>query len=131
MLGITNVVGSTIARETDGGVYIHAGPEIGVASTKAFTSQVTVLILLTLLLARRREKTAEETKELINLLKEIPDKVKSILDKESDIKEIAKQYKDKSNFLYLGRGIQFPVALGRCAETQRDILCSRRRISRS
>jgi glutamine---fructose-6-phosphate transaminase (isomerizing) len=111
VLGITNVVGSTIARETDGGVYIHAGPEIGVASTKAFTSQVTVLILLTLLLARRREKTAEEIKEFITHLIDIPNKVRSILKKESLIKEIAKQYKDKTNFLYLGRGIQFPVAL--------------------
>ncbi len=111
VLGITNVVGSTIARETDGGMYIHAGPEIGVASTKAFTSQVTVLILLTLLLARRREKTAEEIKEFITHLIDIPNKVRSILEKESLIKEIAEQYKDKTNFLYLGRGIQFPVAL--------------------
>jgi glutamine---fructose-6-phosphate transaminase (isomerizing) len=110
-LGITNVVGSTIARETDGGVYIHAGPEIGVASTKAFTSQVTVLILLTLLLARRREKTVEEIKELISHLKTIPEKIQSILDKDNLIKEIAKQYKDNTNFLYLGRGIQYPVAL--------------------
>lgn len=111
VLGITNVVGSTIARETDGGVYIHAGPEIGVASTKAFTSQVTVLILLTLLLARRREKTAEEIKELIGHLKSIPEKVQSILAKDNLIKEIAEKYKDNKNFLYLGRGIQFPVAL--------------------
>ncbi|MFH0975903.1 MAG: glutamine--fructose-6-phosphate transaminase (isomerizing) [Spirochaetota bacterium] len=111
VLGITNVVGSTIARETDGGVYIHAGPEIGVASTKAFTSQVTVLILLTLLLARRRQKTAEEIKEIIHLLKEIPQKVESIINNDGYIKEIAKEYKDNKNFLYLGRGIQFPVAL--------------------
>jgi glutamine---fructose-6-phosphate transaminase (isomerizing) len=111
VLGITNVVGSTIARETDGGMYIHAGPEIGVASTKAFTSQVTVLILLTLLLARRREKTAEEIKEFIQHLKQIPEKVRSILEHESLIKEIAKEYKNNTNFLYLGRGIQFPVAL--------------------
>ncbi len=111
VLGITNVVGSTIARETDGGVYIHAGPEIGVASTKAFTSQVTVLILLTLLLARRREKTVEEIKEYISHLKAIPEKIQSILDKESLIREIAEQYKDSKNFLYLGRGIHYPVAL--------------------
>ncbi len=111
VLGITNVVGSTIARETNGGVYIHAGPEIGVASTKAFTSQVTVMVLLTLMLARRREKTAEEIKAYINHLKEIPDKVKSILDNDHYIKKIAEQYKDSRNFLYLGRGAQFPVAL--------------------
>jgi glutamine---fructose-6-phosphate transaminase (isomerizing) len=111
VLGITNVVGSTIARETNGGVYIHAGPEIGVASTKAFTSQVTVLILLTLLLSRRREKTAEEIKTYINHLKEIPEKVKTILKNDHYIKEIAEQYKDSRNFLYLGRGPQFPVAL--------------------
>ncbi|MDY6968898.1 MAG: glutamine--fructose-6-phosphate transaminase (isomerizing) [Spirochaetota bacterium] len=111
VLGITNVVGSTIARETDGGIYIHAGPEIGVASTKAFTSQVSVLILLTLLLARRREMISEEVKEYINHLQQIPDKVKAVLNKDAYIREIAEQFKDSSNFLYLGRGVQFPVAL--------------------
>ncbi|MBN2039033.1 MAG: glutamine--fructose-6-phosphate transaminase (isomerizing) [Spirochaetes bacterium] len=111
VLGITNVVGSTIARETDGGVYIHAGPEIGVASTKAFTSQVSVLILLTLLLARKRQNTAEEIKLYIKHFKEIPEIVTKILAKDNEIKEIAKQYKDSKNFLYLGRGVQYPVAL--------------------
>ncbi|MBN1531819.1 MAG: SIS domain-containing protein, partial [Spirochaetes bacterium] len=110
VLGITNVVGSTIARESDGGIYIHAGPEIGVASTKAFTSQITVLILLTLLLARRRDMTMEEGQRLIGALARIPEYVQSVLDNRS-IEEIATTYVAKSNFIYLGRGIQFPVAL--------------------
>ena len=111
VLGITNVVGSTIARESDGGVYIHAGPEIGVASTKAFTSQITVLILLTVLLARRKDMTAAEGRLFLECLQEIPEQVKMITNNCNIIKDIANIYKDKSNFLYLGRGIHFPVAL--------------------
>ncbi len=111
VLGITNVVGSTIARESDGGVYIHAGPEIGVASTKAFTSQITVLILLTFYLARRRYMTADAGREFLQELIQAPQLVKKILDKNDEIKEIAKLYHTHRNFLYLGRGIQFPVAL--------------------
>jgi glutamine---fructose-6-phosphate transaminase (isomerizing) len=111
VLGVTNVVGSTIARESDGGVYIHAGPEIGVASTKAFTSQITVLILITLLLARRRDLTPEMGRELLTELLGIPDKVRTILANDEAIKAIARRYKDVKNFLYLGRGIHFPVAL--------------------
>jgi len=110
VLGITNVVGSTIARESDGGIYIHAGPEIGVASTKAFTSQITVLILLTLLLARKNGMTAAEGRNIIKELEELPEKLKYFLDN-NNVAEIAKLYKDNKNFLYLGRGIQFPVAL--------------------
>ncbi len=110
-LGITNIVGSTIARESDGGVYIHAGPEIGVASTKAFTSQIAVLTLLTLLLARKRDMTADEGRIYLEELKNIPQYVNSILENSEDISKIAKIYKDNRNFLYLGRGIQFPVAL--------------------
>ena len=110
VLGITNVVGSTIARESDGGIYIHAGPEVGVASTKAFTSQITVLILLTIMLSRRRDMTASEGKTIINDLLKIPEYVDSVL-KDECIKKIAEIYKDNRNFLYLGRGIQFPVAL--------------------
>jgi glucosamine--fructose-6-phosphate aminotransferase (isomerizing) len=111
VLGICNVVGSTIARETDGGVYIHAGPEIGVASTKAFTSQITVLILLATLLGRMRNMSVERGQDIISGLKEIPQQVKRILDRSDHVKEIASQYYRKNNFLYLGRGINFPVAL--------------------
>jgi len=110
VLGITNVVGSTIARESDGGVYTHAGPEIGVASTKAFTSQVTILILLTILLARRRDMTAEEGAEIIRDLKKVSDHLGNILENDEIVK-IAGKYSEKSNFLYLGRGINYPVAL--------------------
>ena len=110
VLGITNVVGSTIARESDGGVYIHAGSEIGVASTKAFTSQVTVLILLTLFLARRRDMTPQEGARILADLVKVPEYVKTIL-ADSTVYEVAKAFKDTRNFIYLGRGLQFPVAL--------------------
>jgi glucosamine--fructose-6-phosphate aminotransferase (isomerizing) len=111
VLGICNVVGSTIARETDGGVYIHAGPEIGVASTKAFTSQIMVLTLISLLLGRMRNLSLEKGREVIDALKKIPEQVESLLKNDSYIKEIAREYYKKNNFLYLGRGINYPVAL--------------------
>jgi len=111
VIGITNVVGSTIARETDCGIYIHAGPEIGVASTKAFTSQVTVLVLLTLLLGRRNHINAEYGMEIIEELQKIPDKIRQVLDQSDTIREIAEVYKDHANCLYLGRGVNFPIAL--------------------
>ncbi len=111
VLGISNVVGSTIARESDGGVYIHAGPEIGVASTKAFTSQVTVLSLLALLLGRMRVMSKREGQEQIEYLEKLPQQVESILKMDDQIKEIAEAYCNDSNFLYLGRGANFPVAL--------------------
>ncbi len=110
-LGIVNVVGSTIARESDGGVYIHAGPEIGVASTKAFTSQVTVLALLTLLLARGRQMSAETGIQLARELDAIPGKIQSILERSDCVRAIAEAYSHHNNFLYLGRSYQFPVAL--------------------
>ncbi|MEW5702905.1 MAG: glutamine--fructose-6-phosphate transaminase (isomerizing) [Candidatus Zixiibacteriota bacterium] len=110
-LGICNVVGSTIARESDGGVYIHAGPEIGVASTKAFTSQVTVLALISLLLGRQREMSYERGMKMLQALDRIPDQIQSILDREEDIRGLAADYFRKDNFLYLGRGYNFPVAL--------------------
>lgn len=110
-LGICNVVGSTIARESDGGVYIHAGPEIGVASTKAFTSQMMVLSLITILLARMRSMSYEKGKELIEALSGVPERVKKVLALNDEIKCLAEKYRDKDNFLYLGRGINFPVAL--------------------
>ena len=111
VLGISNVVGSTIARESDGGVYIHAGPEIGVASTKAFTSQITVLSLLALLLGRLRVMSKREGQEQIEHLQRLPSQVQQILDKDAQILEIAKGYCEDTNFLYLGRGANFPVAL--------------------
>jgi len=110
-LGICNVVGSTIARETDGGVYIHAGPEIGVASTKAFTSQMMVLSLVSLLLGRMRTMSLERGRKIIDAMHKIPDQVEQILKKDADIKAIAEKYYKKNNFLYLGRGFNFPVAL--------------------
>jgi glutamine---fructose-6-phosphate transaminase (isomerizing) len=111
VVGITNVVGSTIARESECGVYIHAGPEIGVASTKAFTGQVTILILLTLLLGRRNNLNAETGMEIIEELQKVPDKIRQVLDQSDAIKAIAEVYANHSNCLYLGRGINFPIAL--------------------
>jgi len=111
VLGISNVVGSTIARESNGGVYIHAGPEIGVASTKAFTGQVTVLSLLALYLGRMRVMSKREGEQQIDMVRKLPDQVRSILDTNDQIMEIAEAYKDFSNFLFLGRGANFPVAL--------------------
>jgi len=108
-LGIVNVVGSTIARETDCGVYMHAGPEIGVASTKAFTTQVVILILFANLLAQRKD--IEKSKSYLKDLKDTPHLIKDILNLSDQIYEIAKEYSEVSNFLYLGRGYQFPVAL--------------------
>ncbi len=112
VLGIVNVVGSTIARETDAGIYLHAGSEIGVASTKAFTSQVVVLTLLSLFLAQKKNTLAStEQKEIVTSLKQIPDKIKLILNKQKEIERIAEKYYQYNNFLYLGRGVNFPVAL--------------------
>lgn len=112
ILGICNVVGSSIARETDAGVYTHAGTEIGVASTKAFTAQVTVLTLLAFKLAKERGEIGQELYEqLIREMLEIPDKVETILLGHPHIKKVAEKYKDAINALYLGRGYLFPVAL--------------------
>ncbi len=111
VLGICNVVGSSIARETEAGVYIHAGPEIGVASTKAFTSQVTVLSLLTLKLARLMGMGESDGIEIAQALQRLPENVEWVLKQADQIAEIAKIYSDASNFLYLGRGVNFPVAL--------------------
>ncbi|HOD67743.1 MAG TPA: glutamine--fructose-6-phosphate transaminase (isomerizing), partial [candidate division Zixibacteria bacterium] len=111
VLGIVNVVGSTIARETDGGVYIHAGPEIGVASTKAFTSQVMAISLIGTLLARMRHLSVPQGQEMLGHLDRIPEQVDRILKNDQAIREIAERYHRADNFLYLGRGINFPVAL--------------------
>ncbi|MDP2884493.1 MAG: glutamine--fructose-6-phosphate transaminase (isomerizing) [Ignavibacteria bacterium] len=111
VLGIVNVVGSTVARESQGGVYIHAGPEIGVASTKAFTSQLTVLALVTLMIARAKGVSREKLSLLVRELHELPEKVEQVLRTSGRIMEIAQKYKGATNFLYLGRGANFPVAL--------------------
>ena len=110
--GICNVVGSTIARETDAGVYLHAGPEIGVASTKAFTAQVTVLSMIALKLAKGRTLSTGELAHNIQALAEVPDKVREVLQASNDdLESMAHVYRYASNFLYLGRGYNFPVAL--------------------
>lgn len=110
-LGICNAVGSTIARETDAGVYLHAGPEIGVASTKAFTGQVTVLTMIALKLAEGRTLSDAEFSQCLRALAEIPDKVRQVLERRDEIERMAQIYRYAQNFLYLGRGFNFPVAL--------------------
>lgn len=110
--GICNVVGSSIPRTSDAGSYTHAGPEIGVASTKAFTAQVTLLLLLALSLAQKKGKIAKSRLiELLTELESVPAKIEHALKSNDQIIEIAKQFKDATNFLYLGRGYNFPVAL--------------------
>jgi glucosamine--fructose-6-phosphate aminotransferase (isomerizing) len=108
---VVNVVGSTIARETDGGIYVHAGPEIGVASTKAFTSQVVALALFTLKLGRLKEVSVVRGREIIDALHALPGQVKQILDRAEEIEALAVEFKRAQNFLYLGRGYNFPTAL--------------------
>jgi glucosamine--fructose-6-phosphate aminotransferase (isomerizing) len=110
-LGIVNVVGSTIAREADGGIYIHAGPEIGVASTKAFTSQVIALLLFTLKLGRLRDLSILRGREIIQAMHRLPGQIQQILSRAEEIEALAEEFKRASNFLYLGRGYNFPVAL--------------------
>ena len=110
-LGICNVVGSTISRETDAGIFTHTGPEIGVASTKAFTAQLTILIMLAIKLGRKKGVSKERGKNLINALRHIDQDVTSILKISDEVKKVAKKTWKSDNFLYLGRGINFPVAL--------------------
>jgi glucosamine--fructose-6-phosphate aminotransferase (isomerizing) len=110
-LGLVNVVGSTIAREDDGGIYLHAGPEIGVASTKAFTSQVVALALFALKLGRKRTLSVMRGREVAQALAELPKQIQSILDRAPEVEAIAEAFKDVKNFLYLGRGYNFPAAL--------------------
>ena len=111
VLGLVNVVGSTIARESDGGVYLHAGPEIGVASTKAFTSQVTALVLLALRLGRLRNMSILQGRNLVAAVQALPAQIQAILDRAGEIEELAEEFKRAQNFLYLGRGYNFPSAL--------------------
>ena len=110
-LGIVNVVGSTIARETDAGVYLHCGPEIGVASTKAFTSQLEVLVMMAMYLGRRKHLAPFQAREIIKDLQQVPEQVRHVLKLNDQIKEVAALYKDCPNWLYLGRGYNYPVAL--------------------
>ncbi len=110
-LGFVNVVGSTIARETDAGIYLHAGPEIGVASTKAFTSQIIVEILTALMLGRGRFMSQSTMEQYIRELDAIPEKITKILEQSDRIKEIARTYSERENWLFLGRGYHYPIAL--------------------
>src|SRR6266540_2240890 len=111
VIGIVNVVGSTIAREADGGIYLHAGPEIGVASTKAFTSQLVALLLLGLYLGRQRGLALAAGRTLVRELERLPDLVARTLELEPAVRALAERYGDARNALYLGRGVNFPVAL--------------------
>ena len=110
-LGIINTVGSTIARETDAGVYLHVGPEIGVASTKAFSGQIVVETLLALFIARRKYMSQTVLQEFLVALNKIPAQIKKVLEQSQTINHIVKQYTDKENWLFLGRGYNYPVAL--------------------
>lgn len=110
-MAICNVVGSSIAQEADGGIYLHAGPEIGVASTKAYTSQCMALVMLSLYLGRLRHLSYNKGRKMINYIKEIPDKVEKALEANEQIKKISEKYADCNNFLYLGRHYNFPTAL--------------------
>ena len=107
--GIVNVVGSTISREVDSGMYLHVGPEIGVASTKAFSSQVAALILLAMYI--KQEKNGAADLQVVSEIKRLPELVKKVLEKEEEIRKLAQKYKNYENMLYLGRGIEYPVAL--------------------
>ncbi len=111
VLGIVNVVGSSIARATDVGIYLHVGPEIGVASTKAFTAQVAVLTMLAIELGRRKHISSAEANKYIDELSKIPDKISKILQQSDHIKEIASANINRDNWLFLGRGFNYPVAL--------------------
>jgi glutamine---fructose-6-phosphate transaminase (isomerizing) len=110
-IGVVNAVGSTIAREVDGGIYLHAGPEVGVASTKAFTSQVIALALITLRFGRLRHLSILQGRQIISALKALPAQVQQILDRASEVEALADTYWRANNALYLGRGVNFPVAL--------------------
>ncbi|MHC4561903.1 MAG: glutamine--fructose-6-phosphate transaminase (isomerizing) [Planctomycetota bacterium] len=110
-LGIVNAVGSTIARETDAGVYLHAGPEIGVASTKAFTCQLIVETMIALMLGRRRLMSQSVMQMYLDALNELPDKIEKVLEQSDAIKDIVGRHVDRDNWLFLGRGYNYPVAL--------------------
>ncbi len=110
-LGVINVVGSSIARETDAGVYLRVGPEIGVASTKAFTGQVAVLTMVTLFLARRRFMSADQCADMMRELEKVPDKIQQVLALDQHVRKVTEKYIDRENWLFLGRGYNYPTAL--------------------
>lgn len=110
-LGIVNVAGSTITRETDAGIHLHSGPEIGVASTKAFTSQLATLALLTIFLGRQRDMSATMGRRLVGELEKIPQLIESVLKQKDAIKKIAQKYKNSTNMLFVGRKYNYPIAL--------------------
>src|SRR4029078_5711467 len=112
ILGVVNVVGSSIARTSHGGAYTHAGPEIGVASTKAFTAQLAILTMIALKIAKKQGTIKDDRySNLLNELNAIPEKVFKLLESSAHVEELAEKYKDARDFLYLGRGYNFPVAL--------------------
>ncbi|HEU4570289.1 MAG TPA: glutamine--fructose-6-phosphate transaminase (isomerizing) [Gemmatimonadales bacterium] len=110
-IGLVNVVGSTIAREVHGGTYLHAGPEVGVASTKAFTSQVVALAMFALRLARLKHMSVLQGREFIHALQQLPGQIARILERHEDVRALADRFQHSQNALYLGRGVNFPVAL--------------------
>jgi glucosamine--fructose-6-phosphate aminotransferase (isomerizing) len=110
-LGLVNVVGSTISREVDGGLYLRCGPEIGVASTKAFTSQVVALAMVTLRFARLKQMSLLDGRRYVSALARLPSQVREILERAEEVRELAEQFADATNALYLGRGVNFPTAL--------------------
>jgi len=110
-LGVVNVVSSTIARETDAGVYMHAGPEIGVASTKAFLSQLTLLLLMAVYVGRRRGLSADEARPILREVEAMPEKIRQVLSLADQIKDVAERYARFDHFLYIGRQYQYPIAL--------------------
>ena len=111
VLGICNVVGSTIPRESDGGVYIHSGPEIAVASTKAFTSQLTAMYLFSLIMARMRDMSMYEGQAFVDAMSMVPDNIEKVLKQNEHIRGIAEKYAECSSFFFLGRGLTYPIAL--------------------
>jgi glucosamine--fructose-6-phosphate aminotransferase (isomerizing) len=110
-VGLVNVVGSTIAREVSGGLYLHAGPEVGVASTKAFSSQVAALALVALRIARLRNLSIIQGREFVQALQQLPAKIQQVLDRAGEIETLAHMFEGVHNALFLGRGVNFPLAL--------------------
>jgi glucosamine--fructose-6-phosphate aminotransferase (isomerizing) len=110
-MGVINVVGSTISRETDAGVYLRVGPEIGVASTKAFTGQVAVLTMIALWMGRRRFMGANDTGDLLRALDTVPEKMEKVLSMDAAVRKVTEKYVERENWLFLGRGYNYPTAL--------------------
>ena len=130
IFSICNVVGSTIARESDFWRLFTHRPEIGVASTKAFTAQIAVMYLITIYLMKLKYTNINGYSDMVNAIKSIPDKIQTILEREEEIIELAKDYKDSDHALYLGRGYNYPVALEGAFKAKRNILHPCRGLSR-